>query len=140
MSHFWGRVQISSPVPFIAEMAAKCPKSLGSGERVFVIYPLARKERNLIYYTFQPTGSGLNGCPTGQRKTERKKKMPKMKTKKCAVKRMKLSATGKVMRSQGGKAHLNNGKSRSRKRNLRGITTTDKTVQKTYARALQGGR
>ncbi|MBP5790985.1 MAG: 50S ribosomal protein L35 [Kiritimatiellae bacterium] len=66
--------------------------------------------------------------------------MPKMKTKKCAVKRMKLSATGKVMRSQGGKAHLNNGKSRSRKRNLRGITTTDKTVQKTYARALQGGR
>ena len=26
--------------------------------------------------------------------------MPKMKTKKCAVKRMKLSKTGKVMRSQ----------------------------------------
>jgi large subunit ribosomal protein L35 len=66
--------------------------------------------------------------------------MPKMKTKKCAVKRMKMSANGKVMRSQGGKAHLNNGKKRSRKRNLRGITTTDKTVAKTYARALQGGR
>ena len=33
--------------------------------------------------------------------------MPKMKTKKCATKRMKMSATGKVMRSQGGKAHLN---------------------------------
>ena len=64
--------------------------------------------------------------------------MPKMKTKKCAVKRMKMSATGKVMRSQGGKAHLNNGKTRSRKRSLRGITVTDKTVAKTYARALQG--
>ena len=66
--------------------------------------------------------------------------MPKMKTKKCAVKRMKMSANGKVMRSQGGKAHLNNGKKRARKRNLRGITTKDRTVAKTYARALQGGR
>ena len=64
--------------------------------------------------------------------------MPKMKTKKCATKRMKMSATGKVLRSQGGKAHLNNGKTRSRKRNLRGRTTTDSTVTKTYARALQG--
>jgi len=64
--------------------------------------------------------------------------MPKMKTKKCATKRMKMSATGKVMRSQGGKAHLNNGKSRSRKRNLRGRAVTDTTVTKTYARALQG--
>ena len=63
--------------------------------------------------------------------------MPKMKTKKCATKRMKMSATGKVMRSQGGKAHLNNGKPRSRKRNLRGRTVTDSTVTKTYARALQ---
>jgi ribosomal protein L35 len=61
-----------------------------------------------------------------------------MKTKKCAVKRMKMSATGKVMRSQGGKAHLNNGKTRARKRNLRGIVTADTSVTKTYARALQG--
>ena len=64
--------------------------------------------------------------------------MPKMKTKKCATKRMKMSATGKVMRSQGGKAHLNNGKTRARKRNLRGIVVTDNSVTKTYARALQG--
>ena len=63
--------------------------------------------------------------------------MPKMKTKKCATKRMKMSATGKVMRSQGGKAHLNNGKTRARKRNLRGRTVTDSTVPTTYARALQ---
>ena len=64
--------------------------------------------------------------------------MPKMKTKKCATKRMKMSATGKVIRSQGGKAHLNNGKTRSRKRTLRGTIVTDASVTKTYARALQG--
>jgi large subunit ribosomal protein L35 len=64
--------------------------------------------------------------------------MPKMKTKKCVAKRMKMSANGKVLRSQGGKAHLNNGKTRARKRNLRGTTVTDSTVTKTYARALQG--
>ena len=63
--------------------------------------------------------------------------MPKMKTKKCAVKRMKTSATGKVMRSQGGKAHLNGYKPRARKRNLRGITVTDKGVTKTMKRMLQ---
>ena len=63
--------------------------------------------------------------------------MPKLKTKKCATKRMKMSATGKVMRSQGGKAHLNNGKTRARKRNLRGRIATDSTVTKTYKRALQ---
>ena len=55
--------------------------------------------------------------------------MPKMKTKKCATKRMKMSATGKVMRSQGGKAHLNGYKSRGRKRNLRGRTVTDASVE-----------
>ena len=63
--------------------------------------------------------------------------MPKMKTKKCATKRMKRSATGKVLRSQGGKAHLNGYKSRARKRNLRGTRVTDKSVQKTMLRMLQ---
>ena len=63
--------------------------------------------------------------------------MPKMKTKKCATKRMKTSATGKVMRSQGGKAHLNGYKPRARQRNLRGITVTDKGVTKTMKRMLQ---
>ena len=65
--------------------------------------------------------------------------MPKMKTKKSAVKRMKLSKGGKVLRSQGGHAHLNNGKKRSRKNNLCGRTAIGSaTVTKTYARALQG--
>ena len=65
--------------------------------------------------------------------------MPKLKTKKCATKRMKMSANGKVMRSQGGHAHLNNGKKRSRKNNLCGTTAIGSLkVTKTYARALQG--
>ena len=52
---------------------------------------------------------------------------------------MKMSATGKVLRSQGGKAHLNGYKSRKRKRNLRGTAVTDKGVQKTMLRMLQVG-
>jgi ribosomal protein L35 len=43
------------------------------------------------------------------------------------------------MRSQGGHAHLNNGKKRNRKNNLCGRTTLDSLkVTKTYSRALQG--
>ena len=64
--------------------------------------------------------------------------MPTMKTKKAATKRLKMSATGKVMRSQGGKSHLNGYKSRGRKRNLRGTTTADTVFVKTAARMLQG--
>ena len=60
--------------------------------------------------------------------------MPKLKTKKAATKRMKKSATGKILRTQGGKAHLNGYKSRGRKRNLRGTTVADKTVQHTLQR------
>lgn len=77
------------------------------------------------------------GCPNGKERKE--SKMPKMKTKKCATKRMKLSATGKVMRSQGGHAHLNNGKKRNRKNDLCGRTAmASLKINKTYARALQG--
>ncbi len=64
--------------------------------------------------------------------------MPTMKTKKSATKRIKMSATGKVMRSQAGKSHLNGYKPRGRKRNLRGTTAGDVTIVKTAARMLQG--
>ena len=65
--------------------------------------------------------------------------MPKMKTKKCAVKRKKLSKGCKVMRSQSGHAHLNNRKKRNRKNDLCGRTAVGSLkVTKTYARALQG--
>jgi len=83
---------------------------------------------------------GLSGL-TAQRVsgfTEKDKVMPKMKTKKCAAKRIKMSATGKVMRSQAGKSHLNGYKPRGRKRNLRGTTLADATFTKTAVRMLQG--
>jgi len=49
-----------------------------------------------------------------------------------------MSATGKVMRSQAGKSHLNGYKPRGRKRQLRGTTVGDATFTKTAARMLQG--
>lgn len=64
--------------------------------------------------------------------------MPTMKTKKGAIKRFKMSATGKVMRTQGGKSHINGYKTRKRKRNLRGTTPLAPEFAKTAARMLQG--
>ena len=61
-----------------------------------------------------------------------------MKTKRGAVKRLKMSATGKIKRTQSGKAHLNGNKSAKRKRNLRGKTVAAKCFTKTAARMLQG--
>ena len=65
--------------------------------------------------------------------------MPKMKTKKAATKKFKLSATGKAMRThtQAGKRHLNGYKTRARKRNLRGSAAVYEGNQKMVARMLQ---
>ena len=63
--------------------------------------------------------------------------MPKMKTKKAATKKFKMSATGKAMRTQAGKRHLNGYKTRGRKRNLRGSTAVYEGNQKMVARMLQ---
>jgi large subunit ribosomal protein L35 len=46
--------------------------------------------------------------------------MPKMKTNKAAARRFKITGTGKILRRQGGKRHLNEWKSAARKRKLRG--------------------
>ena len=46
--------------------------------------------------------------------------MPKQKSHKASRKRFKVSANGKLMRSQAGKKHLNSHKSGKRKRQLRG--------------------
>mgnify|MGYP001246862472 CR=1 FL=1 len=62
--------------------------------------------------------------------------MPKMKTKKSATKRFKMSATGKVMQTQGGKAHLNECKTRKRKRNLRGMCVLSQADQPRVKRML----
>lgn len=44
--------------------------------------------------------------------------MPKMKTRKCAAKRLKQTGTGKYRRNQAGKRHILTHKSRNRKRRL----------------------
>ena len=63
--------------------------------------------------------------------------MPKVKTKKCAAKRFKMSATGKILRTQAGKSHLNGYKPRARKRNLRGTTVVTEADAPRVARMLQ---
>ena len=54
----------------------------------------------------------------GKRRLERKTKMPKMRTKKSAAKRFKVTGTGKIVRRNTGKGHLMMKKSGSRKRRL----------------------
>lgn len=44
--------------------------------------------------------------------------MPKLKTRKSAAKRFKITARGKLKRHKAGKSHLLTGKSRKRKRQL----------------------
>jgi large subunit ribosomal protein L35 len=46
--------------------------------------------------------------------------MPKMKTNKAAARRFKVTGTGKVLRRQAGKRHLNEWKSSKVKRHLSG--------------------
>ena len=57
----------------------------------------------------------------------------KAKTKKAIVKRFKKTATGKLLRSQGGKSHLLTHKTRSRKRHLRRRTGTSAAFEKKFA-------
>ncbi len=56
--------------------------------------------------------------------------MPKHKTKKSVVKRFRRSAGGKMLRSKGGKGHLQTNKSRKRKRKLRRVTSTSPAFNK----------
>ena len=62
--------------------------------------------------------------------------MPKLKTKKAAAKRYRLTGTGKVKRNKSNTQHILGKKSTKRKRNLRKATTTDKTVVKTIKKKL----
>ncbi len=65
--------------------------------------------------------------------------MPKLKTKKGAKKRFKLTATGKVKRKKSGKRHILTKKTRKRKRALRKDTTVDKTFEKKVRNLLPYG-
>lgn len=62
--------------------------------------------------------------------------MPKMKTKRAAAKRFKVTGTGKVMRMKAYKSHILTKKSAKRKRNLRKATEVDATNVKTMKKIL----
>ena len=53
--------------------------------------------------------------------------MPKMKTKRAAAKRFKVTGTGQLKRNKAFKSHILTKKSTKRKRNLRQSTITDPT-------------
>ena len=53
--------------------------------------------------------------------------MPKLKTKKGAKKRFKLTKSGEIKRAKSGKRHILTKKKRKRKRNLAKTTLVDKT-------------
>ncbi|MEO0285400.1 MAG: 50S ribosomal protein L35 [candidate division WOR-3 bacterium] len=62
--------------------------------------------------------------------------MPKIKTKRSAAKRFKITATGKVKRFKAFKSHLLIGKNAKRRRNLRKSDLVDKTEMKKIRRLL----
>ncbi|OGM03005.1 50S ribosomal protein L35 [Candidatus Woesebacteria bacterium GWA1_41_8] len=62
--------------------------------------------------------------------------MPKVKTRKSITKRFKVTKTGKVLRRQSFRGHLNAKKSKKRKRNLKKIVLTKKTYAKKIKKAL----
>lgn len=65
--------------------------------------------------------------------------MGKMKTKKSAAKRFKLTGSGKVKRSKAGKSHILTKKKRKRKRNLRRSAIVDKADEKGIKKLLPYG-
>jgi large subunit ribosomal protein L35 len=64
--------------------------------------------------------------------------MTKMKTHKASRKRFKVTASGKLKRSQAGKKHLNSPKPRKRKRQLRGGVVEAGRVADKYVRNIIG--
>ena len=64
--------------------------------------------------------------------------MPKQKTHKGTKKRFRLTASGKAKHRQSGTSHLAARMSQKRKRNLRGTSTVDKTMEPSIHRALSG--
>ncbi len=63
--------------------------------------------------------------------------MPKQKTHKASKKRFRVSATGKLKRSQAGKKHLNSHKTGKRKRQLRGRVAEVGVVAQKYAENIR---
>jgi large subunit ribosomal protein L35 len=64
--------------------------------------------------------------------------MPKMKTHKSSRKRFRVTATGKLKRSQAGKKHINSYKTGKRKRQLRGRVIEEGKLGKKYVELMGG--
>ena len=62
--------------------------------------------------------------------------MPKVKTKRAAAKRFKVTGTGKLKRMKAYKSHILTKKSTKRKRNLRKDIVTDSTNAKVMKKIL----
>jgi len=62
--------------------------------------------------------------------------MPKIRTRRCAAKRFKLTGSGKLKRRKMGAGHLMTRKSRKRKRNLRQATLVAKVDEQRVFRQL----
>ena len=62
--------------------------------------------------------------------------MPKLKTKKAAAKRFRVTGSGKLKRNKSNTQHILGKKSTKRKRNLRHATTVDKSVQNSIKKKL----
>lgn len=62
--------------------------------------------------------------------------MPKIKTRRAAAKRFKLTATGKLKRNKANKSHILTKKTTKRKRDLRKSTITDATNVKNMKKAM----
>ena len=62
--------------------------------------------------------------------------MSKLKTKKAAAKRFKVTGTGKLKRMKAYKSHILTKKSSKRKRDLRTATMTDKTNEQVMKKIL----
>ena len=63
--------------------------------------------------------------------------MPKMKTKKSLIRRIKVTGTGKLMRMREGRRHLMSGKSGNRRRKLRKPAPVPKGLVKAYMQMLR---
>ena len=66
--------------------------------------------------------------------------MPKMKTRKCAAKRVKMTGTGKYRHFRAGSRHLKTGKSAKRRRRLRKSAAVRSTEMARIRSALPYGR
>lgn len=60
----------------------------------------------------------------------------KMKTKRAAAKRFKVTGTGKLIRNKANKSHILTKKTTKRKRNLRKATLVDETNVKTMKKIM----